>query len=119
MFKYLNNLSGTANSTSTPTANAAVVSTELCPELQLAAAAVAVADVKAQIGEITWPVIINLSLTVVDNHYIDGWVVKGTDIVVPALFEGHPNSISIDLVDAVGAKVPCKAEKITYRSEFT
>ena len=85
-----------------------------CAHSKAAAAASAAADSIAAASSSSWPVIINASLVQVDRHYIDGWVVKGADIVATAVFEGWANSNAIHLIDARGAALPCKAEQITY-----
>ena len=85
-----------------------------CAQSKAAADAIAAADSIAAESQPSWPVIINASLVEVDRHYIDGWAVKGSDIVATAVFEGWPNSHSVHLIDAHGSAMPCKAEQITH-----
>jgi hypothetical protein len=99
--------------TSAVEANTAADPPKNCSASRAAADAIAAADATAIKAESSWPVIINALLIVAGGHHIDGWVVKGTEIVASALFEGLPNSISIHLIDARGAVVPCKAVQIT------
>jgi len=105
--------SDTPLATSAVDATTAADTSKYCSASIAAANAIAAADATAIKAESSWPVIINASLIVAGGHHIDGWVVKGTDIVASALFEGRPNSISIHLIDARGAVVSCKAEQIT------
>jgi hypothetical protein len=78
-----------------------------------AADAIFAANTVATQSKLSWPVIMNASLFVVDRNYIDGWVIKGTDIVTSAIFEGRPDSHSIHLIDARGSTVPCTAQQRT------
>jgi hypothetical protein len=105
--------SDTPSATSSVEANTAPDPPKNCSASRAAADAIAAADATAIKAESSWPVILNALLIVAGGHHIDGWVVKGTEIVASALFEGLPNSISIHLIDARGAVVPCKAVQIT------
>jgi hypothetical protein len=91
------------------------VKASACAHSQAAAAASAAADSIAAASSSSWPLIINASLVAVDRHYIDGWVVKGADVVATAVFEGRVNSHAIYLIDARGAALKCQAEQITFQ----
>ena len=84
-----------------------------CVEAKAAADAIYVASTVAAQSKLSWPVIMNASLFVVDRNYIDGWVIKGTDVVSSAILYGRPESHSIHLVDARGSTVPCTAQLST------
>jgi hypothetical protein len=84
-----------------------------CAHSHAAAAASAAADSIAAASPSSWPLVINASLVDVDRHYIDGWVVKGADVVANAVFEGWANAHAIYMIDARGAALACKAEQIT------
>jgi hypothetical protein len=105
-------------SSSSPDSKAAVVDTDPCVEAKAAADAIYVASTVAAQSKLSWPVIMNASLFVVDRNYIDGWVVKGTDIVSSAIFAGRPESHSIHLIDAHGSTVPCTAQMRTSRGTY-
>jgi hypothetical protein len=104
-----------ASTTAPAGTKAAVVAVhDPCAGAKAAAIASAAAIAVAAQSQPSWPIIINASLVVVDRNYIDGWVIKGSDIVASAVFEGQPDSHSIHLIDAHGSHVPCRAQQITY-----
>jgi hypothetical protein len=55
--------------------------------------------------------IINASLVLVEDNFVDGWAVKGSDIIALALLTGDPSSYSITLYDAQGATIHCSSEQ--------
>jgi hypothetical protein len=85
-----------------------------CVKAKAVADAIYAANVVTAQSKLSWPVIMNASLFVVDRNYIDGWVIKGTDIVSSAIFEESPESHSLHLIDARGSTVPCKAQQHTW-----
>lgn len=66
----------------------------------------------------TSPIIIDSSLVSVENNFIDGWVVKGDDIVASALFVGNPTSYSIILHDARCSALQCSARQDVSSGSF-
>jgi hypothetical protein len=56
-------------------------------------------------------VIINASLVVVEDNFVDGWAVKGSDIIALALLTGDTSSYSITLYDAHGAAIDCSSKQ--------
>jgi hypothetical protein len=84
-----------------------------CIQSKAAADGIAAADALAA-KVASWPLILNVSLVEVNRHYIDGWAIKGNDIVIPAVFEGSPDAQQVRLVDALGSEVQCRNSQKTY-----
>ena len=62
---------------------------------------------------VSWPHIMNLSLTVAGDVYVDGWAIKGNSIVMSALFPESTGPLVIRLRDARSLYLPCSLQRFS------
>jgi hypothetical protein len=93
-------------------AEAKAAASNACVQSKAAADAIAASEL-SDAKSASWPIIFDISLVVVGRHFVDGWSIKGSVIVIPAVFEGSPDSQIVFLKDAYGSDVRCKNSQVT------